>query len=487
MFVLLSVLILSLTRFGPSPSNPQTEIPRGQIVDKVICAADPTESYALYLPSNYTPTKKWPILYAFDPGARGKIPVERYREAAERFGWIIVGSNNSQNGSWKSSIDAWNALMADTHARFSLDDHRLYAAGFSGGARVALTFAVQCNSCTAGVIASGAGFPPSIQPGETIHFAIFSTVGTEDFNFPELTLLQDRLTKARIQHQLEVFEGKHDWPPSPVALDAVSWMELNAIKSGLRERDEKMVDELWQARLARARSLQEAKKYYDAYNAYSEISNSFRGLRKLDEIEAKVSELKSNPEVRDAMRDEQRQIQKQKDYELQLARLIAAENQVKVEQPMGSEDADADHVGSNPSEKLRQVLADLRRQSTAVDDSGARRVARRVIDGQFIGLIERGSNLLQSQKQYDEAIRLFTLASEIKPERPGIFYYLSWAYAANGDKKKSLAALQKAVDKGFSDLTALSENQAFNSLRNDPQFQKIIDALKAVHDSARPN
>src|SRR5205085_8176527 len=162
--------------------TPSQEITKGQVIDKVICASSPTNSYALYLPSNYEPTRKWPILYAFDPGARGKTPVERFKEAAERFGWIVVGSNNSLNASVQSSIDAWNAITRDTTARFAVDDNRAYAAGFSGGARMALLIASQCKECLAGVIAGGAGFPVGIEPADTMHFALFLMAGTDDFN-----------------------------------------------------------------------------------------------------------------------------------------------------------------------------------------------------------------------------------------------------------------------------------------------------------------
>ena len=80
--------------------------PQGQIIEKVVCANNAAQSYALYLPSSYSPTGKWPILYAFDPGARGKIPLERFKEAAEKYGWIVVGSNNSRNGPPQPSADA---------------------------------------------------------------------------------------------------------------------------------------------------------------------------------------------------------------------------------------------------------------------------------------------------------------------------------------------------------------------------------------------
>jgi len=85
---------------------------------------------------------------------------------------------------------------------------------------------------------------------------------------------------------------------------------------------------------------------------------------------------------------------------------------------------------------------------------------------------------LQTQKRYDDAVRFFTLTTEIDPERPGAFYYLAWAYNSKGERKKSLKALQTAVDKGFSDAAGLDSNKAFDSLRDDPQFQKIVSGLK---------
>jgi hypothetical protein len=93
-------------------------------------------------------------------------------------------------------------------------------------------------------------------------------------------------------------------------------------------------------------------------------------------------------------------------------------------------------------------------------------------------LLERGRDLLQTQKRFDAAARVFTLATEVDPERAGAFYYLAWANNLKGDRKKSLKALQTAVDKGFSDIAGLENNKAFDSLRDDPQYQKIVSALK---------
>lgn len=464
------------TRFaGPAQDN-QTVIPLGRVVEKVTCARDSTQTYALYLPSNYVSTRKWPILYAFDPGARGRIPVERFKDAAEKFGWIIVGSNNSRNASAKSSIDAWNAMTLDSAQRFSIEDGRVYAAGFSGGARMAIMLATQCKDCLAGVIAGGAGFPEGIEPSATMHFSLFAIAGIEDFNFPEVKSLDEKLTRAGIIHQIETFGGRHEWPPSAVAIDALAWMELLAMKSARRERDAMLIEQLWNERLTQAQELENAKKIYDAYQIYLSLSATFQSLREIAEIDKKLDQLRNSREVRDALRDEQQQIRKQRDLEAQILGWIAATRQDS--SASSDRNTQANDQGLDARTRLHAMLTELRGQVKAEQDSASRRVARRVLSGQYIGLFERGSNSLQNQKRYDEAVWFFTLATEVDPERAGAFYYLAWAYNSKGDRKKSLKALQTAVDKGFADVAGLESNKAFDSLRNDPQFQKIVSALK---------
>src|SRR5882757_3363638 len=92
------------------------DLPTGQVIANVPCAADPSQSYALYIPSTYTPDRAWPVIFAFDAGGHGLNPVERYRAAAERYGFIVAGSNNSRNG--VPSDNAVAALSGDVFARF---------------------------------------------------------------------------------------------------------------------------------------------------------------------------------------------------------------------------------------------------------------------------------------------------------------------------------------------------------------------------------
>src|SRR4051812_37527280 len=89
------------------------------------------QTYWMFVPSKYTPDRKWPMLYCLDPGARGRVPVERFAAAAEAAGVLVAGSNNSRNGPKGPVQEAVNLMFGDTHARFAIDDSRIFVAGHS--------------------------------------------------------------------------------------------------------------------------------------------------------------------------------------------------------------------------------------------------------------------------------------------------------------------------------------------------------------------
>src|SRR3954469_18271247 len=98
----------------------------GRVLEKVQCAKTPTQTYALYVPSTYTPQKAWPVIFCFDPGARGLEPVQRLNAAAEKYGYIVAGSLNSRNGAWADNAAAIQAMVSDVESHLNLDSKRLY-------------------------------------------------------------------------------------------------------------------------------------------------------------------------------------------------------------------------------------------------------------------------------------------------------------------------------------------------------------------------
>jgi len=220
-------------------------LPPGQVIEKVQCERNPAVSYAVYLPSNYTDDRAWPILYCLDPVARGRVPVDRFAKAAEAEGFIVVGSNNSRNGPIEPVRESIAATVDDTHTRFKIDDRRVYAAGFSGGSRVALGWAL--NGSIAGVVACGAGFTGGTP--KNAKFPVYAAAGTDDFNYYELYQLSLDLQKSGIPNRFAEFSGGHEWLPELQALEALRFFNGKlpaspAVKSKQVEKEKSEFDRL---------------------------------------------------------------------------------------------------------------------------------------------------------------------------------------------------------------------------------------------------
>lgn len=328
------------------------DLPTGQIVDSVECASDNGQHYALYLPSNYKPSRQWSVILAFDPQARGRVPVERYQQAAEKYGYIVAGSLNSRNGPWEPAMNAAKVMTADVKARFSIDPKRVYTAGMSGGARVAMKIALESRQI-AGVFASSAGFPDQFIPHPP--FAVFGSAGTDDFNHLEMYQLDRRMTSP---HRVLYFEGGHTWLPAEMALQAVEWMELQAMKSGLRQRDAALLDTWFAARGERIDAL---KDNAATLGALIHLIADFEGLEDVSKFGDRAERLLKRQDVKDALSEEPKNEELELHVQGELFEL-----------------RDRWRNGASFA-KLKERVTALLAQSKAADDSEGRRIARRVL------------------------------------------------------------------------------------------------------------
>jgi len=434
----------------------------GKIIEKVTIAADPTQSFALYLPPAYTPSKKWPIIYGFDPGARGLMAVEHFKDAAEKYGYIVVGSNSSRNGPNVPLKEIIVNLWQDTHVRFQIDEQRVYTAGLSGGARVACSVGYMLNGYVTGVIGCGAGFPSGINPSKATPFVYFGTVGIEDFNFPEMKHLERALDASAIPNRLAVFDGGHAWAPASLCTEAIEWMEIQAMKSHKRAVDDTLIDNLFKREIGKAKADDAANKPYDAFVEFSQLSQEFKGLRDVKEFEARADALRNTKEIKDAIKQQQREETNQQRFEQEFGELR-----------FGS--GEGNDALSNTN-KMTVLIQDLTKASNEKENSSSRVVARRTLLGLGIMISEETAGLMAA-KEYARVIANYKLAAQMQPTNPRVSVSLARVYCLTRDKKKALESLRKAVELGFVDVGQL-ENKDFDLIREDAEFKNIVTTLK---------
>jgi predicted esterase len=465
----LLILLAGLGVFGVSASAQQSSVASadslsltpGTLLPKVVTRANPDQSYALYLPASYSSAKKFPIVYVFDPGARGNIPVELMKDAAERYGYIVVGSNNSRNGSGKIQSDAAKAMLDDTQERLAIDPLRAYFAGFSGGARVAAVLAQMCK-CVAGVLLNGAGFKPEPFSSPVGAFAVFAAVGTYDFNYSEVVRMDDQLESLHYAHFLRRFDGPHQWAPAGIMDEALAWFRIEAMKSGRTSKDDTFLAAAATQMTERARALEKSADLYAAWKDYRQAEEALNGLTDVTSLRARADALEKDKVVRDGVKREKQEFEDQDNLTQDISAGLRSLQDIKPN-------------GVDPRTDLEQKIIILHDRAAREKREEKVRVLKRALAGVFVEAMEMGAQRLE-QKDLTPARDYFELACDADPDSIWALGNLAVAKALAGDRKGTLDALRRGKSKSqdpakFVDW--MKGEPAFAKFKDTPEFAAL--------------
>jgi len=429
---------------GGKQAAPQAElktlpivIPQNGTITQVKIQSDTTQSYSLYMPANGDSNSL--LLVFFDPGAKGKKPVEKYKALAERHGIILAGSNNSKNGlSGEESAAIAKKFVQDVQKRFNSKRANTFACGFSGGARVAVLTAIGEN--LPGVIGCGAGFPG--KPEKNYGFSYVGVVGNEDFNFLELKRLYNELDRVQMKHQLLVFDGKHEWIPESEMEKAILVLKNDAASGDILATK---IDS----------SVAVFKKEKNWIRLYDELRLGITSgldsahiiawrteLRSLKKNTACITDLKKEAEI-ESMEAEQ---------QTEIARAFPAKDFMLL------------------ANKIKTLSQESSKKSSLQKMSD-----RRLL--QFISLM----GFLYSEKALVSDLSLtkkyLDIYGKADAANPDYHYLMACYHTKAGDKSAAVASLKKAADLGFDDVVKIQKNTTLQTLQGEPGFSDVLNQM----------
>ncbi len=286
--------------------------PLGVVIDSVVVTAQPGESFALYLPTAYRENEPSPVVFIFDPAARGRQGIRGFIKAAERYNYVLVCSNNSRNGPYDQNFQIAGRLFDQVLPEFSIDPKRIYTAGFSGGARLASAIA-DLTGQIQGVVACGAGFSGNGTqlPASGESYSYVGLVGNEDFNYGELVRNSGWLNKLGISNALFEYDMGHRWPSQDQMLLAFHWLELEAQKQGLVQLERDEWQGIYEDFYTEARMLEAENQLVRAHASYSRILNTLADHFGLDSIAQRLGSIETRPAYADQKRQRARTLEEE--------------------------------------------------------------------------------------------------------------------------------------------------------------------------------
>jgi pimeloyl-ACP methyl ester carboxylesterase len=438
---------------------------KDQITDTVKCRDVSGQSYALYLPAQYDNKNSWPVILIFDPSARGRTGVSTFIEAGRKYGFILACSNNSRNGPLGDNLTAASSMLRDVEERFTADKRRIYAAGFSGGSRFAMAFAIKEKKIS-GVIGCGAGLPNdrNFLPTGTSDFFYYGLAGTRDMNYPEMHDLSGFLgNQTRVISYLRTFSGGHEWPGPDLITDAVEWLILQSMNRKIIPADQTFLSYFENKTQILINSQLSSGNQVDAIMYMRFAARDFQGTPFASRMTKLLTDSEKSSEYQTAIRKWDK---------------MAATEQAKKEKYLNylSEIVNSGLLPDSASfwwQNETKALKLLREKGSTENSQMASRVMN------FISILcsEQGTSYYRS-RLYEQATFLFKICTLSDSENPNNYFNLARSLAGSGKVKESVDALTAAVKHGFNSRKMIEADPVFGNIRDDTRYKALILKLK---------
>lgn len=147
--------------------------------------------YSLYVPENYDPSRRWPLIIALHGGhGRGDDYLLTWMRSAKSRGYIVLSP--------KSLADTWSLQQPGVDIRsiltmveelldeYAIDTGRLFATGLSDGGTFSFALGLSCPKLFAGIapIAAAGTFLALLDLQASKTLPVFIVHGAQDFIFP---------------------------------------------------------------------------------------------------------------------------------------------------------------------------------------------------------------------------------------------------------------------------------------------------------------
>lgn len=416
----------------------------GQVIEKIPCESDSSLSYTLYLPSKYSTEKQWPVIYFFEPAARGTLPLNKYKEIAENHRVVLICSNASRNGLHiNESFRIAKNVFEDSQKKLNINRERIFLSGFSGGSRLAFTLSIHYPE-TKGVIGIGALSPvPGISIPDKLDVLYAGIVGVRDMNYQEHKKGVQILDEKKIRNLLIINTNDHSWAPQEDFELALEWMLLELGDSPRLDLEEDIS--------TRIRNTNDSIPKVDLIPL----------LNLLSEDQKSSFEPTSIKELKKAI--------KTQEMEFEFMKQISDSINAAIYFP---------HLHPNTLGWLQSTATILQKRSESSRNLQAALMSLRVLNYLKASAFERQRSFYQIEN-YSQALIAISILEFSKDDNPWILYLKARVKARLTEFDEALMLLIQFQHTNLLTRKMLLSEEAFNPMQTMVAFQRLVDSIES--------
>ena len=451
-------LLLIAFTFLATAYGQQISLKKGVITDSL--QVTEKESYAIFVPSDFEVEKNWPVLFVTDMEGRGKRVISMFKEAAENQGYVLIGSNNLHDStSIANNILKVSRLLENVNKLIPVDRQRIYAAGFSSGARFASLLPSFIKDVK-GVVSIGAPIPNYELLTSRNAFHFIGIVGNQDYNYPDMVAERSTLKRLKFPNQLWVFEGGSQWPPKSYIEKSLKAITLNAMAKGNLAKDTGYIERNYKLELEQIDEFQNNNDLFDAYNHMSEVISLYQVHRSVDSLLVRRKDMRKDKSYREVRRDENAAIFKES--------LMRDEYQYNLLEDIST-------LNYNNLGWWNYQVSELNKYSEK-EKVQERNMGLRLLS-YLNALIEDNIDIEMAENPVNDEVVSYLWMMKTITEPDNFEYYLKIISdsAKYEDFGTSLFYLEELLKQGYKDKARLYELEHTALLRITPEFNNLIE------------
>lgn len=457
--IMKKILVLCLLVAPFFSFSQEFRIKKGAVTDSLQFPGDIEESFAIYLPSNYSPEEKWPLIFVFDPQGRGAAAANLFRYAAEDRGYIVASANFSLKSEPIDSLSSKALLMMRTlFNSFPIDQKQVFSAGIDEGGQIASAISIFYPQM-AGVLSIGNSFVIPKGLDKDNPYLFIGMAGRRDYMIYVMENYLKYFDKNDFPTEADYYDGKEgQWPPSSIIYNAVGSFTLQSIRDGNRENSEGLVDSIFQKEMDYVESLRRKREFLYAYQKLEQMEKTYEDFGKEEAIESKMKEIKTAEGYKTQKRNFNRAViyerQKQDEFEYLLRVDIISKNfknigwwAYQVDELNKLKDSD-NEARSNMAYRLHSYIDFItKREQKAVMNSSA---------------------------EIDLKVFINVLRTAIQKEEPEAYLNIISLAGSDYNYDTALLYLEDLLKTGYSDMDALYEIPGTLDLKLTRDYNQLI-------------
>ena len=432
---------------------------KGAAVDSLPINDSIAESFAMYLPSNYSEDKKWPIVFVFDPKGRGINSARLFSQAANEQGYLIAASNNiAEKDSLITNLEIASRLLQKVLPSFPIDENRVYTAGLMEGALVASALPAVYPKIKGILVVEdiwmNKEFLTKNNNNQTIvGFASYKSAAYN--NFKESFNIFKILDYKKFVYN---YENEAMWPSAKLISHGLGTFTLQAMLDGSQLKDPEIINNLFESELATAESWRRQLKFYNAYELLELMREKYKYFDKKDEIRDLQKEIR-----REAIYKEQRSQYnsakiKEQDLRYQYSYLIEEDLTSKSFENIGWW---VQQFKETDSLKNSKIVAEAE-------------MGYRLVDYLQTYTKKRFEELKIAKAGIDRLILISILRTVFDKQNPEGYFSIISLSAQDGDYYTALLYLEDLLKTGYNELEKLYDIPGTLDLKLSPEFNELV-------------